>query len=413
MTAGRPPRSDRTRAKALCSAVACSNTPKSDLCACPAVLHINGDLGFVDALKSVGGNPRYAMQWLGPWTDQASIDAHMAACRQRGVLPAWQLFYWGDEICLEALKGTYQPTEYGGKAESVGAYWALVKLLASRIKSAGVQGALVSIEPEWNKLGPHLPKDKGLHSVVDEPSVFDQLFADTAGHFHENVPGTAVVTEPGGWTDLAVLLAKFPKMVASCDMVATQSLNTTFGQTAAIFISSPDRLLAKAKELQSGGKGKPVLVLDCAWSSYAGSYESTKPYAPIPPATPESNLKAGEDLQRAALDRLVTILPDLEAAGVQGLFYRGLKDAKMDTKNYWGYFEWGWGVERFDGSRKPAFDSLMALAAKPPEKTRTEAEYQKVVQQRDLALQDTLTLTRAIDALHARIAAARAALDGL
>jgi hypothetical protein len=325
-------------------------------------LMFSGSRGVVEELLKLGIKPRWCIgNWLGPWTDQAQIDGHIAWCKSVGVTPAFQFFYWGDEICLEALKGTYSPVEYGGKAESVAAYWALAKLLADRIKASGVQGILVSIESEWNKRGPHLPTNAGLHSVTDEPAVFDQIFADTAGVMH-SAPGTLIVTCPGQWMDLNALLSKYPKMVASTDFVATQGLNTLYHQTEAGYVAGADRLLAKVKELANGGHGKPVLVMDTAFSSYSGSYTDTKPYAAIAPATEDSNLRAGEAGQEKAMARLKTLLPQFEAAGLKALFYRGLRDAQMDTANYWGFFERGWGVVRKDGTKKPAFDELLSLA---------------------------------------------------
>lgn len=384
-------------------------------------LMFSGNPGVVESLLKLGVKPKWCIgNWLGPWTNQAQIDGHIAWCKARGVTPAFQLFYWGDEICLEALKGTYSPAEYDGKAESVGAYWALAKLLTDRIKASGIQGVLVSIESEWNKRGPHLPKDPNLHSVVDEPAVFDQIFADTAGLLH-TAPGTLVVTCPGQWADLNALLAKFPKMVASCDYVATQGLNTLKGQTEASYVAGADRLLAKVKELAGGGHGKPVLVMDCAWSSYGGSYSDTKPYAPLAPATEASNLRAGEASQAKALERLKALLPQLELAGLKALFYRGLEDAAMDTKNFWGYFERGWGVVRADGSRKPGYAALMALGTpQPAQEPQLTPEQYKAALDRIQGLETALTAEKGASGalqeiaqdLQDRVEKAKAALNG-
>lgn len=352
----------------------------------------SGGPGVTDAMLELGIKPEYAMgQWLGPWTNQAQIDNHIAYCKARGVKPAFQFFYWGDEICLEVLKGTYAPKEYGGKSESIGEYWALAKLLTDRLKATGTVGALVSIESEWNKRGPNVPEY--LRSVTAEPAVWDQIFADTAGLFH-SAPGTKVVTCPGQWSNLATLLTQFPKMVASCDYVATQGLNTLFNRSEASYIAGTDSFLRKVEELKVGGKGKPVYIMDTAWSSYSGSYgpKAANPatgypghYAPIPPATAESNLRAGEAAQAKAIARLGELLPRLEAAGLRGIFYRGLKDSRMNVANYWGYFEWGWGVVRLDGTEKPSYDALMALANPatapvpvPAPEMYTQAEMDKV-----------------------------------
>lgn len=393
-------------------------------------LMFSGNAGVVLAFRDLGIVPEYAMgEWLGPWTNQAQIDGHLNWCKANGVKPAFQFFYWGDEICVEALQGAYSPREYGGQAESVGGYWALAKLLTDRLKATGTKGALISIESEWNKLGPNLPKDRGLRSVLAEPAVWDKIFADTAGLFH-SAPGTLVVTCPGSWgPSLADLLAKFPKMVAATDYVATQGLNTLYGQTEASYIASADRFLARIEQLKVGGKGRPILIMDTAWSSYGGVYRYTgnrdadKPFAPVAPATVDSNLRAGEAAQAKAIARFAELLPRLEAAGLKGVFYRGLKDSRMDIKNYWGYFEHGWGVVRLDGSRKPAYDALMACARRA---TYTAEEYQAVLdralaaEERAKAAQLELareqqaadTLTKTVMDLQQRGQAAAAILTG-
>jgi len=327
------------------------------------MVSISGTLGEVSLFKGAGGAPKYATKWLGPWTVASSdgtcaeIDGHVKACKDVGVAPFFQLFYFGDEICLEALKGTVQPKDYSGKVQSLGGYWALVKLVGARCKAAGVQ-ALVAPEPEWNKRGPNAPS--GTQSVLDDPAVWDTLFRDTAWTLQGY--GCRVITVPGSWADLSPLLQKFPKMMQVTDYVGTQMLRcvvrptgASYADRASSYDSGPDSVLGKVQGLRAVTQ-KPVIVTDVAFSSYGANTNPNHPFD-------GGNGKAEEARQGRAFEHLRALLPKFQEAGVTGLILRSTKDSpNFDVKNYYGYGERCWGVVRADGSQKASYSAYVALA---------------------------------------------------
>lgn len=412
------------------------------------MVSISGTLGDASLFKSVGGAPKYATKWLGPWTVAnsdgtcAEIDSHVKACKDAGVVPFFQLFYFGDEICLEALKGIVKPVDYSGKVQSLGDYWALVKLVGARCKAAGAQ-ALVAPEPEWNKRGPNAPS--GTHSVLDEPDVWDTLFRDTAWTLQGY--GCKVITVPGSWADLAPLLQKFPKMMQVTDYVGTQLLRcivrpvgASYADRASSYDSGPDSVLAKIQGLRTVTQ-KPVIVTDVAFSSYGANTNPNHPFD-------GGNGKAEEERQGRAFDHLRALLPKFQDAGVAGLILRSTKDnANFDVKNYYGYGERYWGVVRADGTKKGSFGAYTSLvgasgaSTQPPLPTQepqstpppapedpctsirsentamrqrasdVEAQLAACTAERDAVRRQLSDVTVQLDALRRKIEAARSALS--
>lgn len=270
--------------------------------------------------------------------------------------PFFQFFYWGDEISLAALKGQATPKDYGGKVQTMGDYWTLVKLLGERIKAAGVP-ALVCLETEWNKT-----------DILKEPAVWDKVFADSAATLKGLSPAIKVVTAPGAWSgpwgDVGETLARFPAMVKACDFVGTQTLRSMPRSkgVAESYDTGPDKLLAALKALQRAAPGKPVLVTDVAFSAYGGSYNPDHPFAPANGATEDARKRAEELRQAKAWTRMRDLLPEFQKPGLEAIIMRSVKDnPNFAVANYHGYAERAWGMVRPDGSRKPSYDAVLAL----------------------------------------------------
>jgi hypothetical protein len=182
----------------------------------------------------------------------------------------------------------------------------------------GDRGAIVVLETEFNKNG------------IEHYEPFDGYLAEQIRIFHRK-GNIKVALGFGNWGREQWKL--FDTAVHESDLLGTQLLQSSV-RDASTYMSAVNTLVSGAAYLHKTF-GKPTMIVDLALSSYpAATYE---------------------ERQKAMIAQLFERLPELKAAGVQGLIWRQLADdPSFDTSNYHGVAERYWGLLRADGSNKPA-----------------------------------------------------------
>ncbi|HEV8359593.1 MAG TPA: PKD domain-containing protein, partial [Candidatus Thermoplasmatota archaeon] len=237
-----------------------------------------------------------------------------------GVAPVVELYYWGDDISPACLEDGCWSTLHD-TWKSRGNWSDLTGQLAEHLR-AKLDGkpAVVVLETEFNKAG----------VATYEP--LDGWLADRARQLRDGYPNASIALGFGNWG--RDLWGTWDRAMGASDMAGLQALRGSTRDTAAAYDSIVDAILAGARRLQ-GLFGKPVLVHDLALSSY-----------------PEPAYRAHqEDAIRGLFERL----DELQAAGVEGIVYRALRDDPgFDTANYYGEAERHWGLTYANGTWKPA-----------------------------------------------------------
>lgn len=342
---------------------------------------LGGPKVLTDAVKAAGGQVGPRSKWLGAWAIKSGTGGwseFFAACKADGQTPLILWWAWGDQISPAAIKNGVQDT-YQNVFKTQANLMPLLRDVMRKAKAAGVQ-PIVAVENEFNKNG-----------CAAAPE-FAKWFDDSVAVIRAECPGSKVLFAPGSWGDLAALAKFYAPQVAESDMVGLQCgffkpRNAGDPATVGTYMASAFAKL---------GTAKSRILYDVFLSTYGGAFAKDHPFA-------GGDGKALETDQAKGIASLGSI-PQVEV-----LVYRDLKDnPTFDVKNYGGYAERFVGVVRSDGTRKPSYDALMALA-KPPApaepKTRTEAEYKGVAEARDRALFER---DRALDqASQARLAADR------
>jgi hypothetical protein len=182
----------------------------------------------------------------------------------------------------------------------------------------GGRETIVVLETEFNKNG------------MDHYAPFDKDLADQIRIFHAR-PGIKVVLGLGNWGRRS--WGNFPEAIASSDLLGIQLLQSSVHDSAS-YAQAPETLVSAARYIHTQFH-KPSLVVDLGLSSYGPHYEES---------------------QKNAIAELFERLPEMKAAGVEGIIWRAVADnPRFDTANYHGEAERHWGLLRADGSAKPAF----------------------------------------------------------
>ncbi len=285
------------------------------------------DVDSVKALRNKGVDVSYGTFWVGSWTGRygwGEADAQLKLAKNAGITPVVNWWYWGDDISPRFVEqgGTdkYHPDIRKDKAT----WYKMSQELADHItKTMGDRDAIVVIETEFNKGG------------IENYEPFDQYLADVENIFHQK-GNIKVVLGFGNWG--AQQWHRFDRAAAEADLVGTQLLQSSV-RDKSTYLNAVDTVVAGTKTLHNLFH-KPVLLIDFVLSSY-------------PEPTYEAN-------QAKVVKELFTRLPELKAAGLEGMIWRMLKDdPKFDTANYHGEAERHWGLVRADGSFKTAYGTFV------------------------------------------------------
>ncbi|MSO56846.1 MAG: hypothetical protein EXQ55_08005 [Acidobacteria bacterium] len=170
-------------------------------------------------------------------------------------------------------------------------------------QTMGDRETIVVLETEFNKQG------------IETYEAFDGYLAEVVKIFHRK-GNIKVVIGFGNWAPQH--WSRFDRAVGEADIVGTQLLQSSV-RDKGTYLNSVDTVIAGTKTLQNLFH-KPVLLIDFIVSSY-----------------PEATYKAN---QEKVVQELFKRLPELKAAGLEGLIWRSLKDdPKFDTANYHGVAE--------------------------------------------------------------------------
>ncbi|HXG54259.1 MAG TPA: hypothetical protein VNJ03_02680 [Vicinamibacterales bacterium] len=285
----------------------------------------------VDALSAskaiAQGMPvSYGSMWAGSWNQRWGWDgirSQLAAAKASGVTPVIQWWYWGDDISPSCVEQGCWDARQGVQKDKV--TWArMSKELADLVvDTVGPNsGAVIIVETEFNKNG------------IESYEAFDGYLVDHAGIFHNR--NLSVVIGFGSWGQS--LWRNFDRAAAAADMLGTMVLQSSV-RDSSTYLAGPDLLISSAHELRTMF-GKPVFVTDFGFSSY-----------------PEPSYAAHQD---TVIKMIFARMPELKAAGVQGMVWRMLSDdPTFDTSNYHGMAERSFGLLRADGTLKPGFTSFV------------------------------------------------------
>lgn len=291
-----------------------------------APMEFGVDVAGADKAAAKGMPLKYASLWAGSWNQKygwGGVEDQLRKAKANGMTPVVQWWYWGDDIspsCVEqGCNDRYQQV-WKDKAT----WKRLSGELAAVIDNVyGAQSnAVVIIETEFNKGG------------IESYEAFDGYLVEHARLFQAR--GQKVVIGFGNWGQSQ--WKTFDRAAGSADYLGIQVLYSSVRESNT-YMTGAQVLIDGAKRLQSMF-GKPTFVTDFAFSSY-----------------PEPNYVTYQDL---VVQDIMARLPELKAAGVQGMVWRMLTDdPKFDTANYHGQAERHWGLLRADGSEKPSFSSFM------------------------------------------------------
>lgn len=291
----------------------------------PPPLRFGFAMGSVDELLGDDVPLSYGSFWVGAWTQKSGwgyaasqLDAAVAA----NVTPVVNWWYWGDDIspsCVE--NGCWSNLHNVAKDKATWTRMAneLADLVQARMKG---REAIVVVENEFNKGG------------ISTYEPFDGYLAEQSQIFHAR--GVKTVVGFGFWD--SARWSNFDRAVATSDYAGTMMLRSSL-RHASSYDASADDLLVAAQTLKTKF-GKPLLLYDFALSSY-----------------PEPDFATRQEKQVA---RLFALMPELRAAGVEGILLRHLyDDPNFNPANYNGEAERWWGLKHSDGSAKPAYDDAI------------------------------------------------------
>jgi hypothetical protein len=286
------------------------------------------DASALDGLADLGAPADYAQLWAGVWNERSGWDGlgrSAADAAHAGAVPVIEWWYWGDDISPSCVRdGCASGLHESWKSQAL---WAADGAALADALHDALRGreAIVVVESEFNK--------NGVSSWED----FDGMLAQHAAIFQARAPEVRLALGFGNWGRDA--WPRFDRAVAAMDMVAFQTMRGSTRDSAASYAGAAEATLDAALALQEDF-AKPILLHDLALSSY-----------------PEASYAAE---QRDALAAFFARLPELKAAGVEGVLYRSLRDTDMDPANYYGLAERGWGLQHRDGTAKPALDVWLA-----------------------------------------------------
>jgi hypothetical protein len=289
-------------------------------------------LGFdnksIQQARALGVPVSYGSTWAGSWVQKwgwGGIEEDLQRAKAAGVTAVIPWFYWGDDISPACVENGCND-RYQGVWKDRATWTRLANELADLTARTSGPGSLIVIEPEFNKNG------------VETYETFDGYLAEQAAIFRQR--GLQVVISFGNWG--RPHWTRFDRAVASADLLGTMSLQSSV-RDAGTYLSGADQLVGAAQYLNSTF-GKRVLIYDVGFSSF-----------------PEPSYETHQD---TVVAEIVRRMPELAAAGVQGLIWRMLADDPgFDTSNYHGTAERFWGLLHANGAPKLAFHRLAAHPA--------------------------------------------------
>jgi hypothetical protein len=358
---------------------------------------LGGPPDVIQAVKASGGQPGPMSVWVTggalKW-GTGNLDSHYKACKAAGVPPLVKFWYWGDDIStraiLDGVKDQYQGTWKTRKAGLE-----LARAIGAKAKNHGVS-PIVAIEHEFAQEG-----------LETDPSAFAPYYDEAAAVLRAECPTTRIAFCCPIWEDEALIASTYKAQIASSDLVASQTLLFPPRHASREFTNAGRNFEEAFANLRRLAPGKPSCIVDVGFSSYGGAYSKEPPFA-------GGDGRGNDALQKAAIDGIVERAP---AMGLEFIVARSLKDnASFAVSNYGGYAERHVGVIRADGSKKPAYESLLAIAkaAAPPPAPSPDpsplevcrAESAQLRRERDEA-------TAAANGARQRLETARAALTPL
>jgi hypothetical protein len=283
-----------------------------------AAIRLGFDNKSIQQARSLGVPVSYGSTWAGSWVQRygwGGIESELSQARAAGVTAVIPWLYWSDDISPSCVENGCTD-RYQGVWKDKTTWMRLANELADVAARYG--GALIVIEPEFNKGG------------IENYEAFDGYLAEQAAIFHQR--GLQVVIGFGNWGRSH--WRNFDRAVAAADVLGTMALQSS-QRDAGTYLSGADQLVSAAQYL-AGQFGKPILIYDVGFSSY-----------------PEPSYETHQETVVADIFRR---MPELRAAGVQGMIWRMLADdPSFDTSNYHGIAERYWGVLHSDGRPKAAF----------------------------------------------------------
>jgi hypothetical protein len=304
-------------------ALMAAHTPTAEAAGPP--IRFGLDLNSIDAQTNAGIKPDYATIWAGAWllpSGFAGFDAGLQSAKTKGVMPLIHFYYWGNDLNSACFTRGCQSTVHGVWKDQAG-WTSLATQLDQHLNSQmGGRPVLIVMETEFNK------------GDMASSEALDAALAAKATYLRNNYPAAQIVLGFGNWG--RATWSTFDRAAAASQFMGVQSMRASTRDSLATYQGAVADVLAGARDLQRLFH-KPVIVHDLAFASY----------------TEPGWLKHQSDLV-ASLFRSV---PDLKAAGVQGINYRGYEDSPTATTvEFYGEAERHFGLRwSANHTAKPAF----------------------------------------------------------
>lgn len=331
---------------------------------------LGGPPELVDAVQAAGRRAGPVTKWAGAWNSHGRVGADWdaffrdAAARGR---PALVFLWWfGDEISRAAIRDGVDDSRHRGPdgkpvRKTVDGAVKLAQAVAAKAHQAGAW-LHVCVEQEFNKAD--------LRAEAGRSEEFAAYWRRIEVVLRAAAPDCRIIFAPGAWGDLRVLATHYRDLVARSDAVGIQAMYAEGAMSAADVRAAAADVERDLAAIRDGAPGKPAILYDLAISTYGGAAASRQhPYA-------GGTGSARDAEQLAALRDLAARVRRL---GVEAVVYRSLRDdPSFDLSNHFGHAERHWGVVRADGSRKPAYPALLALADEVEAPAYTETQYRAV-----------------------------------
>lgn len=294
-----------------------------------AAVRFGMDQGGVDFLERHGAKPDDAVFWAGAWNEKSGwsyLGSNADRLADRGIRPVVQWYYWAGDIsptCVD--QGCWSNAHGVWKSR---ANWAADAAKLADALHAGLRGrpGVVVLETEFNKAG----------MSTWEP--FDGYLAEQVRIFRQRAPELKVAIGFGNWQSWE--WHRFDRAMGAADLAGLQTMRASTRNTPEAYLDSVNQVVAGAQALRSAF-GKPILLHDLALSSYWEPDWTSR--------------------QERVVRALFARMPELSGLGVAGVSYRALQDdPHFTTKEYYGVAERHMGLQRADGSWKPALDDWIA-----------------------------------------------------
>lgn len=284
-------------------------------------IKFGSNIDALDYESETNWHPEYTLAWAGQWmqTDPygwQTFNGWIESISAADSTPVILWYYWGNDTTQEKI-------ENGFGDKSVDDWKNMTSQMGDSITNImGERGAIVVLEPEFNKYG------------TENYTAMNQHFIDLTNILHEKNSNIKVVIGFGNWN--SEKWADFSDAVNAADMIGYQGVAKYPDQSQDDYATLVENSISASDYMQRTFPGKPIIWYDFAASS-----------------SPEPDFYF---VQQQSIQSVFDNLERLEDAGTDIIMYRHF----MDVVEYNTPGERHWGFVHPDGQRKPAYETWVS-----------------------------------------------------